>query len=72
MRSHAGIEVDFTSGFGGPADCPDDIRIAMLMLITHWFEHREPTAISAQLSVVGDVKFTVETLLQNFRSLRLQ
>lgn len=71
MRSHAGIQIDFTSGYGVAADCPEDLQAAMLMLITHWFEHREPTAISAQLSVVGDVKFTIETILQNYRSLRL-
>jgi len=37
-----GIEIDFTAGFGSdPADIPEPLRQAMLLLIAHWYENRQ-------------------------------
>lgn len=42
-RSDA-IRIEFTSGYGTTvADVPDTLRHAMLMLIGHWYDHRENT-----------------------------
>lgn len=42
-RSHGGIEIDLTAGFGpAPHDVPGPLRQAVLLLLAHWFEHREP------------------------------
>lgn len=72
QRARQGIRVTFTAGFGATeADIPDDLRTAMNQLVTHWYEQREPTAVAASLSVVGDIKFTVASLLQHYRSVRL-
>ncbi len=39
--SAGGYEVDFTAGFGAAStDVPAALRQAVLMLVTHWFEHR--------------------------------
>ena len=36
-----GIEIDLTVGFGaGPQDVPEPLRMAMRLLIAHWYEHR--------------------------------
>jgi len=72
MRSRAGIRVTFTSGFGDAgSDVPEDIRQAILFLVAHWHENRTPTAVSQNLAVVGDIKFTVEHLIGRYRSPRL-
>lgn len=72
MRTRQGIRVVFKAGFGATADAvPADLVTAMKQLVAHWYENREPTAVSQNLSVVGDIKFTVGAILSNHRSLRL-
>lgn len=45
-RKAAGIEIDFIAGFGAlAADVPHPIRHALLLLIAHWYEHRDPLEI---------------------------
>jgi uncharacterized phiE125 gp8 family phage protein len=71
-RAYAGIEVEFTAGFGAiPSDVPDELKQAMLLLIGHWYENREPTALNQNLSVVGDIKFTIDHLLVPHRGMAL-
>lgn len=67
----AEITATFTAGFGDAAAVPDDLKLAMMLLITHWYENREPTAAGMGLSVVGDIKFTVDALIAPHRSVRL-
>lgn len=72
QRARQGVLVTFTSGFGAAdTDVPAEIAQAMLQLVAHWFENREPTAVADNLSVVADIKFTVRDLLSPWRSLRL-
>jgi uncharacterized phiE125 gp8 family phage protein len=39
-----GIAIDFTAGFGAAAAVPAPIRQALLLLVAHWYENREPAA----------------------------
>jgi uncharacterized phiE125 gp8 family phage protein len=40
-RAINGIEIDFRCGFGATGvDVPDGLKRAMLLLISHWYEHR--------------------------------
>jgi uncharacterized phiE125 gp8 family phage protein len=48
-----GIEIDFTAGYGDAAsDVPAPIRQAVLLLIAHWYERREPIAIGSPETAV--------------------
>jgi uncharacterized phiE125 gp8 family phage protein len=52
--------VEFTAGFGDdPADVPESIRHAILLLVSHWYEHREPLAEK----VLNPIPFAVDSLL---------
>lgn len=65
----AGIEIEFEAGFGAAAaDVPADIRQALLLLVGHWFEHRDP-ADADQLT--GPVPAAVSSLLARFKVARL-
>ena len=45
-RAVAGIEIDFTAGFGATAaSVPEPIRQALKLLVAHWYEHRDPIEI---------------------------
>ncbi|MEI9900808.1 MAG: head-tail connector protein [Hyphomicrobium sp.] len=47
-RTANGIEIDFTAGYGAAAtDVPANVRQALLLLIAHWYEHRDPIEVGA-------------------------
>ncbi|MEM6381090.1 MAG: head-tail connector protein [Pseudomonadota bacterium] len=59
------VTIDLTAGFGANAtDVPWTIKQAMLLLIAHWYEHRE--AASAGV-VIADVPKGVDALLMQHR-----
>lgn len=72
QRRRAGIEATFKAGFGVAASAvPQDLLLAMKQLCAHWYENREPTAVSQNLAVVGAIKHQVDALLKPYLSLRL-
>lgn len=63
----AGIAVDFTAGYGSPAEVPPPLRQAVLMLVAHWFENREPVAVGAG----AELPMMVAALIAPYRRLHL-
>ncbi len=64
-----GIEVAFSAGFGAaPTDVPATIRHALLLLVAHWYEHREPVEIGVGVNAVPAM---VADLLAPYRRRRL-
>lgn len=68
LRQRAGIEVDYVAGYGVAADVPQDIRQALLGLITHWFEHRDAVIMAGSGAIVP-VGF--DRLIERYRQVRL-
>lgn len=55
------IIVTFVAGYGATAaSVPESTRLAIMMLATHWFEHRVPVAVG---TIVTDFPLHVKTLL---------
>ena len=56
-RRMNGIEISITAGFGATAaDVPAPIRQALLLLVAHWYEHRDPGEIgSADARLPGNI-----------------
>lgn len=59
-QAASGIEIAFTAGYGdAAADVPAPIRHALLILLAHWYEQREPVEVSDKVlplpSMVGDL-----------------
>ncbi len=66
LRELNGFAVEFVAGFGDDAsDVPQQIRQAMLLLIGHWYENREPQITSG--AVPASLAFTVQSLLGAWR-----
>lgn len=64
-RRANGIEVDFVAGFGDAAsDVPQPIRQALLLLVAHWYENREPVEIGATATTIPSA---VSELLSPYR-----
>ena len=64
-----GIEIAITAGFGpNPTDVPAPIRQALLLLIAHWYEHRDPGEIG---SIEARVPAAVSALLSTYAPVRL-
>ena len=68
-RTANGIEIAFVAGYGdAAADVPAPIRQAILLLVAHWHEHREPVAIGETNASAPSM---VSDLLQPYRWVRL-
>ena len=66
-----GIAARFTAGFGAAAsDVPAPIRHALLLLVTHWYEHRDP-ACGDDRSRASPIPAAVSALLAPYRTVRL-
>ena len=64
-----GIEIAFVAGYGNaPANVPAPIRQAILLLVAHWHEHREPVEVGAPNV---PLPLTVSDLLQPYRIVHL-
>lgn len=63
------IEIDFEAGMGEePDDVPEPIRHAILLLVAHWYEHRDPMEIG---SAGAAIPRAVSDLLKPYREVRL-
>lgn len=68
-RRANGIEIALTAGFGdAPSDVPEPLRQALLLLVAHWYERREPVVLAG---TPQEVPGTVAGLLAPWRSVRL-
>lgn len=58
------ITIQITCGFGPTAaDVPDELRLAILILVAHWYESREPIITG---TIVAQVPYGFENLLGNY------
>jgi uncharacterized phiE125 gp8 family phage protein len=64
----AGISLDVTAGFGGPADVPDPILQALRLVTGHWLENRSLLSVGHEAAVLPRM---VEALLAPFVTRRL-
>lgn len=64
-----GIDIQFAAGIGDePEDIPQPIRHAILLLVAHWYEHRDPLEIGATAAAIPAA---VSDLLKPYREVRL-
>lgn len=64
-----GIEIAFSAGIGDdPEEIPQPIRHAILLLVAHWYEHRDPLEIGAAAAAIPPA---VSDLLKPYREVRL-
>ncbi|WP_424981799.1 head-tail connector protein [Maritalea sp. S77] len=53
LRDYDAVEITYRTGFGDVAsDVPEDLRLAMLRLIGHWYEHREAVVTAGSGAVI--------------------
>lgn len=67
IPSDGQAEVRFVAGYGSEwTDIPADLRQAMLLLASHYYEYRDDTALSG-----GCMPFGVTSLIERYRPMRL-
>ncbi len=68
-RAANGIEIEFEAGTADAAeDVPGPIRHAILLLVAHWYEHRDPLEIG---QAAAAIPAAVSDLLKPYREVRL-
>ncbi|MCB1474082.1 MAG: phage head-tail connector protein [Rhodobiaceae bacterium] len=63
-----GIEIDLTAGYGTAADVPAPLKTAILQLVAHWYESREPVAFG---DAANPVPQTVDALVAPYKLVAL-
>lgn len=41
LQAANGVEIEFEAGYGGVNDVPQRVKQALMLLVAHWYEHRE-------------------------------
>ena len=59
------IEIEFTCGYGAVADVPSSIKLAILLLVSTWYENRAP--VFTGTGTPSELPFAVDALLTNYR-----
>lgn len=54
------VSIIFVSGYGGAADVPDSTKVAMRLLIGHWYENREAVVTG---TIAAELPIAVKALL---------
>lgn len=63
-----GLRVQFVAGYGDEADdVPEPIRLAIKMMVGHWYENREWSVATGNIQ---EVPFAVDALLRSSRVLK--
>lgn len=60
------VAVTFAAGFGGPEAVPEPLKLAILMLVDHWFNNRGAVGDAG-----GPVALALDSLIAPFRWRRL-
>lgn len=60
LRPANAVVVDFVVGYGDAVDVPQRVKQAILLLVGHWYEHREAVLTG---SISKEIEFTVSALL---------
>lgn len=58
------IVVQFVAGYASGSAVPAEIRQAVLLMVAHWYENREPAVTG---SVVNKIPWSAETLLRGWQ-----
>lgn len=60
------VQVTFTAGYGGKAEnVPQNVQLAMLGLIAHWYENREAAVLTNSTNAVTTIPEFVNSLLDD-------
>jgi uncharacterized phiE125 gp8 family phage protein len=68
LRQRFGIEIDYVAGYGAAGDVPQELKQALLVLVAHWFEHRDAVVIAGSGAVIP---FGFDRLIAPYREVRL-
>ena len=64
------VTITFTAGYGTTAaSVPEPLRLAVKFLAGHWYENRQPIVTG---TIVADIPFTVEALLDQYKIVELR
>ena len=63
------VRVIYHAGSSSSTDIPEPIRLSILLLVGHWYEHREATITKSQELI--DIKLGVDRLLAPYKTVRV-
>lgn len=65
----AAVTVDFTAGYASAAAVPEDLKLAMKLLVAHWFENREAVVVG---TINGALQIAFDALIDGAKNWSLR
>ena len=65
LRSANAVQIVFEAGYGGQGDVPEGVRMAIKLLVGHWYANREAVLTG---TISKPIEFGVDSLLSPFTS----
>lgn len=66
-RGRRNVRVTYTRGYA-PGEEPADVRVAVMMLVAHWYVNHEPVVTG---TIQGELPFSVRALVAPYRLIRV-
>lgn len=57
------VRIEFTAGYGAAVDVPSDLVSAMMLLVAHWDQNREPVVVG---TITSAIPMSVDSLLSPY------
>lgn len=61
-----GVNIEFVAGYGAAAAVPEELALAVNMLVSYWYENRDAAAGAVGSTDVKDLPYTLQAILPNF------
>lgn len=58
------VTIRYVCGYGGQSSVPQELRAGLLLLVSHWFSHRE---LSVTGTIISEVPRSVQAIIDHYR-----
>ena len=63
LKEVNGVDIEFTAGYGAAAAVPEEVRLAVNMLASYWYENRDATAGAVGNTDIKQLPLTLQDIL---------
>lgn len=67
LREVNGVDIEFVTGWANAAAVPEELKLAVKMLVAYWYENREAAAGAVGSTDIKQLPLGLQSMIQNYR-----